>query len=219
MKATHILSLIVATLCWGVLQSRAQSLNWGNRQPQNPHLLSVGFGYEYGLTPALGYGYKLNVRTPVLFSANYSFPLGKQVVDDFKSTVGAQIRVLDVKHVGILLKAHGVFRRFGSSTVRMFNIGAEMGLTVGYFRPKWYLAAEANFDKAITTHLKNRSDDPYPVNGWYIPTAGNFLYGMQAGYSLKKNDFNLKLGGIVSQDFKATPLMPLYLQLSYCRYL
>ena len=58
---------------------------------------------------------------------------------------------------------------------------------------------------------------PAIVDGWYVPTGGNFNYGIISGYTFKNNEVYIKTGKIVTQDFKATPTLPLYLQLGYNR--
>jgi hypothetical protein len=91
---------------------------------------------------------------------------------------------------------------------------------IGYYRPKWFAAGEAGFDKAIVTDLKHTSayKEQYPgvVDGWYEPsTGGNFYFGLQAGYSLKKHDIYIKAGKTLTEDFKSKPTIPFYAQLGY----
>ena len=51
-------------------------------------------------------------------------------------------------------------------------------------------------------------------DGWYEPaTGGDFYYGLQGGFSMKKADITLKSGKILQQDFKSQPLLPFYGQL------
>ena len=50
--------------------------------------------------------------------------------------------------------------------------------------------------------------------------CGNFAYGIQTGLVLgQKNDLNLKIGRVISQNFKTEPTLPFYFQLGYnCRF-
>ena len=101
----------------------------------------------------------------------------------------------------------------------MINFGSEFTATAGFYKNKWYAAGELSFDKAIVTHIKHsdlmKQYNPDVQSGWYIPTGGNFLYGLQGGYSFKRNDVYAKIGKTVSQDFKTTSMVPFYFQLGW----
>ena len=90
---------------------------------------------------------------------------------------------------------------------------------IGYYKPKWFVAVEVGFDKAIVTHFKHsenfRNNFPDVQDGWYAPTGGNFHYGIQTGYSFKNSDLTLTIGNFITQDFKTTPLIPYYFKLGY----
>ncbi len=91
---------------------------------------------------------------------------------------------------------------------------------IGYYKPKWFVAGEVGFDKAIVTHFKHSenfiNDFPNTQDGWYEPsTGGNFHYGIQTGYSFKNSDLTLTIGNFITQDFKTTPLIPYYFKLGY----
>ena len=50
--------------------------------------------------------------------------------------------------------------------------------------------------------------------GWYIPTGGNLLAGVQTGVTLGRTDFTLRVGQVVGVDSRTKPLIPFYTQLS-----
>lgn len=207
-----LLSFIqVSTLCL------AQNVNWNRATPDNHHLVYANAGLNYGAIASLGYGYQLNIAVPVLLSAEFSIPFGHQPFDDLKSKLGGQVALLRAGNFSASVKAYGLFRRYESRLVRLESFGSETGAVFGYYKRKWFLAAELSFDKAITTHLVHgeamRENNPGLKDGWYIPTGGNLQYGIQAGYSFGKNDLHLSAGKIVAQDFKAAPTLPFYLQL------
>ena len=58
------------------------------------------------------------------------------------------------------------------------------------------------------------TDGNYPnsQDGWYVPTGGNFFYGITGGFSFKNNDVYLKFGETVTQDFTTKAAVPLYAQ-------
>ena len=122
----------------------------------------------------------------------YSSPPGHSVFDDFKTKIGIQSEVFHRGNLSATLRLKGIFRRYTSPVVRMTNLGSELSSVFGYYKTRWHVAAEASFDKALATRIKHsdfmRENHPGIRDGWYVPTAGNFSYGMQAGFSARKLD-------------------------------
>lgn len=211
---------IAATLGLALLSnlSNAQTIQWSSLQPQQKHILNLRAGVEYGLIFGAGYSYVLNTKMPVALNVEHSFPSGKNLTDDFKSKIGGQIRLLQLGDFHFSAKVQGVFRRYQNSYARLLNFGSDMSANIGYYKPKWFVAGEAGFDKAIVTHFKHssvyRENYPGVVDGWYQPaTGGNFYYGIQSGFSFKKQDVYLKAGKLLAQDFETTPFLPFYAEL------
>lgn len=71
------------------------------------------------------------------------------------------------------------------------------------------------FSKSIQAFSQEYKDQfSNVVDGWNVSSAGgNFYYGLQAGVSFRKYDISLRGGKIITQDFKTSPLLPLYGQL------
>ena len=199
----------------------AQTINWGSLKEENTHIINAGIGVEYGFIYGLGYSYQIKSKLfPIVVNLEYSFPSGNKIFDDFKTKIGGQIRWIDFHDLQFSTKIHGVFRRYANDFVQMANFGSDMSGIIGYYRSKWFVAGEVGFDKAIVTHFKfsEAYKDQYSggVNGWYEPaTGGNFYYGLQAGFSFLKQDIWFRLGKIITQDFKTSPMIPLYGQLGY----
>ncbi|WP_445737597.1 hypothetical protein [Mariniflexile sp.] len=196
--------------------SFSQNINWRNLTNEQKHIISLNVGLLHGATIGVGYGYQLNTKLPIILNAEFSIPFGEILFDDFKTKIGAQAEILKIGGFSTTVKAYGVFRRFENDNARLLNFGSEFSAVSGYYKHNWYVAGEFGFDKAIVTHIKH-SDimrDYYPEikNGWYIPTGGNFFYGIQSGLSFGRNDLNLKIGSLITQDFKTTPNFPYYLQ-------
>lgn len=215
MKYLKILTLLFFAL-FCAQKGQAQTVNWGNFQ-QTKHLVFVETGWEHGLIYGVAYGYQLHFNIPVLLNAHVSIPSGTKLFDDLKVKTGAQVVFLNKPNLKGSIALNGVFRTYESPLVRLANFGSEMKGTLGYFKPKWFVAGEFGFDKAIVTHFKH--SDSFRENiyqavqdGWYEPaTGGNFLYGIQTGLSRRKFDLSLRIGKVVTQDFKTTPLLPYYL--------
>jgi len=221
MKTFSIKSIIIIAL-FSLLQNKifAQVINWKNISKQNKHLLHVNAGAEYGVTAGIGYHRLVSVKKfPLWLGGEFSLPLGNELADDFKVKLGAQIKLVTFNHFQFSARVQGVSRRYHNQSVTLFNFGSDFAGTLGYYRKHWFLGAEAGFDKAIVTHFKH--SDWYKNNiydnvqdGWYEPaTGGNFYYGLQGGYSIKKTDITLKAGKLLQQDFQSQPLLPFFGQL------
>lgn len=215
------LKMLIVILFSLSIKSFSQNINWRNFVEEQNHILSVQIGLEYGTTIGIGYGYKLNTKLPIVLSTLFSIPFGLKVFDDFKTSIGIQAELFDCNGFSTTVKAYGIFRRFNNDNSRLLNFGSEFSVVTGYYETNWYLAGEFGFDKAIVTQIKHSDimKEYYPAikDGWYIPSGGNFLYGIQSGFTFDSNDLNIKIGKIITQDFKTTPNFPFYTQFSYTR--
>lgn len=202
--------------------TKSQNINWANfKDTAQHHIAYINTGFDYGFVANIGYGYKFNTKRPILTTIDYSFPFGNKLFDDFKTKFGVQSEVFNIKNFSATVKVNGIFRQNENSLARLANFGCEVVASVGYYKPAWYMAVDVGFDKAIVTHLKHSAlmREMYPdiKNGWYVPTGGNFSYGIQSGYSFGNNDINLKLGKTATQDFSTTASFPIYLLVGYNR--
>lgn len=208
--------IIIAVSLLAISTTQSQNINWKNFQHAG-NVVNVNTGLDYGLNWGVGYGYHVKFKLPVFVNTEFSAPFGNEVFDDYKIKVGGQIQPIGLGNFLFTARVYGIIRHYQSDLVRMMNYGSELSAVVGYYKPKWYLAGEFGFDKAITTHIRNssamRSQFPEVRNGWFIPTGGNYLYGLQAGYSLSRFDVTLRGGKTIAQGFKTSALFPFYLQL------
>lgn len=200
--------------------ANAQSLNW-KALDSTQHIVNTNFGLDYATSFGLGYAYKLNTERPILLNANTSIPFGDKIFDDFKIELGVQISLLNKSNFIGAISLVGIYRKHQTDLVRLQNFGSDIKGSFGYYKSKWFVAADVGFDKAIVTHFKHSQkfrDEVYEdvVDGWYEPaTGGNFYYGFSTGYSSRKADITLNIGKIITQDFKTSPLLPFYLSLGY----
>lgn len=222
MKAITLKSIIIITV-FSFFQNKiyAQVINWENISKQNKHLLHINVGAEYGVTAGLGYHYLIPIKNfPLWIGGEFSVPSGNQLADDdFKVRLGAQIRIVALNHFQFSARAQGISRRYQNQSVRLFNFGSDLAGTLGYYCKHWFLGVESGFDKAIVTNFKHSEWFKKNIydnvqDGWYEPaTGGNFYYGLQGSYSMKKVDITIKAGRVLQQDFKSQPLLPFYGQL------
>jgi hypothetical protein len=218
---TLIKIIIISGLILSIRSVNAQTINWASLNDGNKHIVNASFGLEYGVVYGLGYGYQIKTRLfPIVANIEYSFPSGNKIFNDSKIKIGVQIRWIEYHGFQFSTKIHGVFRTYENDFVRLVNFGSDMSGIIGYYRPKLFVAGEVGFDKATVTHFSHSKayKDQYPgvVDGWYEPaTGGNFYYGLQAGFSFRKQDIYLRAGKILTQDFKTTPMVPFYGQLGF----
>lgn len=197
-----------------------QTINWSRLQKEDRHIVSVNAGLEYSFVAGLSYGYQLKTKMPIVLTADFSMPFGENLLDDHKAKLGATLKFARVGNFHFTGKIQGIFRRYETEFVRLVNFGSDVAATAGYYKKNWFVAGEIGFDKAIVTNFKHSQlyKDFYPnvQDGWYDPaTGGNFSYGIQSGYSFKNSDLTLKLGAVLTEDFKTKPTLPFYFQLGY----
>jgi len=197
----------------------AQNINWRAFRTGPASTISVNAGLDYGVAFGVAYGRRVSSRVPIVLGADYSFPAGDRLIDDFKVRSGLQIEVMHAGRFSATAKIAGIFRRFENTQALLQNFGGEFAGVAGYYTRRWFVAGEVTFDKAIVTHVKHTKEardlNPGLVTGWYIPTGGNLLTGVQTGVTLGRTDFTLKAGQVLSEDFRTKPLIPFYTQLSY----
>lgn len=219
MKPKIYLVLVCLVIAGNTIQ--AQTINWSNLRKTKKHILQVNAGLMHGFSFGAGYSYKINERLfPAFLHLEHSFVSGGNLLEDFKSKAGGSVNWVRYRNFHFSTGVYGVFRRFENDFARLSNFGSEVNGVAGYYRKKWFAAAEAGFDKAIVTHFKHsaayKSQYPGVVNGWYEPsTGGNFYYGFCAGISMNKHDLVIRIGKTLSEDFKTEPLVPLYGQIGF----
>lgn len=211
-----ILTTVYAVLLLGTA-ALAQTINWKSLSPEQKHIVNLQASLDYSASFEAGYGYQIKSKLPVVLSAQLSIPAGDQFMDDFKSKLGGQVRVYTYKSFAAMVSVHANVRAHQTDLVKLQSFGSEFTGVAGFYKPKWFAAAEFGFDKAIATHIKHRDQmkQYYPDirDGWYVPTAGNINFGVQGGYTLNTFDVTLRIGKIVDQSFHTTAMLPYYLQI------
>lgn len=212
--------LIITLLLFFKNATHAQIINWGSMGVDDQHIINAKVGLEHGLIFGVGYGYHHYSKIPIVANIQFSLPSGKNLTNDFKTTAGVNVRLFKIKNIHFATNINGVFRKYQNSFVRILDFGCDLSAIVGYYKPKWFIAAEVGFDKAIINHYKHSSSYskyfPEVQNGWFDPSAGgNFYCDLQTGISIKKHDINLKFGIIITQDFKTKPTIPFIASLGY----
>ncbi len=210
--------LIVLPFIFAFNISFSQTFNWRNLDTAKPKTYYASANFEYGLSVTLGSSYRFKTIKPLLVFLDATIPTGKKTLDDFKVRTGGKAQLIDLDNFIVSASFSAIYRRYESDFVRMQNFGCEASATAGYYKKKWFVAGEFGFDKAIITQFKHKDEYkllfPGVKDGWYEPSAGGiFNYGLQAGFSLKNADITLNAGKLITQDFKTSPTLPLYVKL------
>jgi hypothetical protein len=195
----------------------SQNVNWRSLGEDQRNIVQFDLGYDYGATTQLGYGRAFDWLRPVVLTFDYSFPMGKDLVDDFRVRLGSQVEVLQIDGFSATLKLMGSLRRYENPLVRIVSFGSDFALVTGYYSPTWHAAGEFGFDKSIVSHLKHsdimRSNFPAIRDGWYIPSGGHFYYGIQAGKTLGETyALSLRVGTTNAQFDDEDAVVPYYVQ-------
>ena len=196
----------------------SQNINWGSLGEEQRNVVQFNAGYDYGATVQLGYARAFTFGRPVVLELDYSFPMGRTLSDDFKARLGGQIEAVNLGGFSATIKVLSNFRRYQTQLVRIVSFGADLALLAGYYASTWYAAGELGFDKAIVTQLKHsdimKADFPGIRDGWYLPTGGNWYYGIQGGKTIGESlEVSLRLGATKAQFDDESAVVPLYVQL------
>lgn len=212
-KLILIISLFTVTRC-PVL---AQEVNF-RKLEDTKHLIAAIGGVDYNTYFGISYGYVLNTKVvPLVVGSEFTLPFGSDVTDDWRWKGGIQGEVLKLGNFSMVWKISGVVRRYESELSRIYSFGSDLVVNAGYVRPRWSLVGIAAMDKAIATHIRHDLlKEYYPGirDGWYVPTGGNFRFGVRVQYSVKTWNAFLAAGKIYGQNFKDNPTLPFFLEVS-----
>ena len=195
----------------------SQNINCRSLGDDQRNVIQLHFGYDFGVTAQLGYNRSFNLIRPVVVGLDYSLPMGNVLLDDFKVRLGGQMEIVQIGGFSTTIKIFSNFRRYQNSLVRIVSFGSDFAVLAGYYRPTWYAAGELGFDKSIATNLKNsvimKAEYPAIRDGWYVPTGGNFYYGIQGGKTLGESlELSLRLGATSAQFHDQDAVLPYYVQ-------
>lgn len=196
---------------------RSQEIAWFNMDQASGHMVTFHVGADFVSNFGLSYGYKFKGKIPLVIGTELTTPFGGQIMDDFAASLTAQTIFRPVKNMGITVKPSMTCRRYGSKAAVLVNISAGLGTTIGYYRDKWSIAAEAGYDHSNATLIKPRLlKEYYPESQeeWYGSTGGNFNFGMVLSYWLKSTGLSLKAGKTYGQNFSDNPTIPYYADFS-----
>jgi hypothetical protein len=213
-KITVILAAMIAAINIGY----GQYVNWRALNEDAPNIIQLNTGYDYGATAQLGYSRSMGTPFPLLLQLDYSFPMGNDLTDDFKVRLGGAAEVFQSGGFSFSVRIASILRRYQSDMVRIISFGSDFVGVAGYYTTSWYASAEYGFDKSITSEYKHseimRAIYPEIRDGWYIPNAGHFIYGLQVGKTIGDDyELSIRFGGTNAQGEDVNATIPYYLQL------
>jgi hypothetical protein len=182
------------------------------------NVVQLTTGYDYGVTAQWGYSRSMTLFRPAVVGLDFSIPMGGNLVDDFKIRAGGQVELVELDGFSASLKIQSVFRRYQNALVRIVSFGSDCAAIAGYYTSSWYAAGEFGFDKSIVSNLKHsdvmKANFPAIRDGWYIPTGGNFYFGIQGGKTMGDLfEVSLRLGATKAQERDDNAVLPYYAQL------
>ncbi len=214
-KTLMVLLLLMAAIEGGY----SQNVNWRSLGEDQQNIVQFNFGYDFGVTAQVGYYRTFTFIKPVAVGLDYSLPMGRNLLDDFKIRLGGQVEIIEIGGFSTTVKILSNFRRYQNDLVTVASFGSDFAVVTGYYAPSWYAAGEFGFDKSITTNLKHSTIMrtyvfPGVRDGWYLPSGGNFYFGIQAGKTLGEVlELSLRLGATRGEAGDEDAVVPLYLQL------
>jgi hypothetical protein len=107
----------------------AQEVNWRNLNEKTKHLVSASFGADYSSYYGVSYGHMLNARKkPIVIGAEFTVPFGKDILDDWKIKLAAQLELWHSENFSFSLKPAFIVRRYASEIATLYNIAADLTL-------------------------------------------------------------------------------------------
>ena len=202
--------------CIGSVYS--QDVNWRWLNEKNPNLVQLKIGYDFGVTTQLGYSRSVKFVKPALLTVDYSFPMGKTIFDDYKIRYGFQTELVELGNFIASVNLLGNFKKQDTELVKMYNLGIEPSILIGYYKPSWHTALEFGIIKPLTSNL-NHSEivkENYPTiqDGWYKAPGGYFNYGFQCSKTIGASfDISFRMGLTKAFGDDKDAMIPNYTQL------
>jgi hypothetical protein len=214
------LSGLIVTMLAMPSPARAQEVNLATLDDAQASRAYVRTGAEYGFVAGIGYARTVRLLgRSLLVSGELTAPWARIDASDFRLRAGVLAPMVGAGRWKLAGALAPTLRRTSNELGRMTSLGGDLGVSGGYYAPRWFLAGELGFDWAMTTRIAHSelyrtSVYPDARDGWYSDPGGNFRLGLQAGVSFARHDLVLRLGQL--RDVAgAPPLLPFYGTLTF----
>ncbi|HMF44993.1 MAG TPA: hypothetical protein VKQ32_30190, partial [Polyangia bacterium] len=194
--------------------ARAQSFS---RLEAGQQTVTAETGLQSGIVTSLGYaaGLRLHAidRTLMPF-AQATMLVARPDLHDYAFRGGAQISVLSVGWFDLSTQLAFDVAETENSIYRGTALRTDLVLLAGHYGRRWFAVAEAGYDRAWLTYIKN--SDWYRTyfysdakDGWYSGTAGMLHAGAKGGVTLGRVEVVLRAGITKTEDLNNLDL-PFY---------
>ena len=195
--------------------ARAQEVNLARLDEGPANRVYVRTGAEWAFVMGVGYERTASVAShPLLLVGELSAPWVAANTSDYQARLGVLAPIVGWGGFKLAASLEPTLRGTHNDLGRMTAIGADAGLTGGYYAQGWFLAGELGLDYTLCTHITQSQlyrDTVYANarDGWYINPGGNYRLGGQAGLSFSRFDVILRAGAL--RDMKGNlPMFPDY---------
>jgi hypothetical protein len=197
----------------------AQELDLAKLDEGPANRVYVRTGAEWAFVAGVGYARTVPIgpRRLVLLG-ELTAPWASADASDYQARVGALMPIFGWGGWRLAGSFEPTLRGTKNDLGRMTSLGANAGLTGGYYARHWFLAGELGFDYMLTTqvtHSKLYRENVYQDarDGWYINPGGNYRLGGQAGVSFGRYELAAR-AGILRDMMGGDPMFPLYATLA-----
>ena len=208
--------LVVLATSFFSAAAHADELNLSRLDAETaPNRVHVTTGAEYAFVAGIGYSRTLPfLDRQIVLGGELTVPWASFDLSDFRVRAGGLMPITGSRRWKLAGSLATVVRGTKNDISRMTDIGLDAGLVGGFYERRWFIAAEAGVDAALTTHVAHT--DLYrmtvhedAVDGWYAIPGGNVRAGLQAGVSIDRYDVILRAGQL--RDFGGEPpVIPFY---------
>jgi hypothetical protein len=200
-------------------RAQAQEVNLAQLEEGPANRVYVRTGAEWAFVASVGYARTVPVgQRRLVLLGELTAPWASADAADYQARLGALVPILIWRGWHLAGSLEPTVRGTKNDLGRMTSLGANAGLTGGYYSPHWFAAGELGFDYTLTTRIAHSQlyrDTVYENarDGWYVNAGGNYRLGGQAGASFGRYELALR-AGILRDMMGVQPMFPLYATLA-----
>jgi len=211
------MGIAVVSLVAALGASRVANAQAFSRLEPGQQTVTAETGLQSAVVTSLGYAAGLRVglldRTVMPF-AQATLPVARPDLRDFAVRTGAQTSLVSAGWFDLSAQLAVEVAETDNSIYRGTALRSDLVLLAGHYGRRWFAVAEAGYDRAWLTYVKN--SDWYRANiysdakdGWYSGTGGTLHAGAKGGMTLGPVELVLRAGVTRTETLQALDL-PFY---------